>query len=516
MSINGIGSRPTFLGSQILDLQNQFTDLQRQLTTGKKSNTYAGVGINRGISIGLRAQISNINAFADTAVNVNTRISVANTALTRIAQIASDTKSAAVTSSTVVTSTGQTQAQSTARNSLDELLQLLNSQAGDRYLFSGSSTDTPPTASTDEILNGKGLQAGLKQLITERRAADRGTISTVAPVTAGRLNLTGPGTTAPATPTSISITEDSPATPRSPFGLKLASVSSSSTSITVTSPAGDPVSEKIDLGTTNPQPGDTLTFTFNLPDGTSENIQLTATDKQPVQPGQYLIDPAGTAGTAANLNGAVSTALGNLANGPLVAASATQAGREFFAGTPQRVDLTAPATAATATALVAGTPANTLSWYTGENGSGSARGTATARIDDGVVVQYGGRANEPAFVAELQALATFAAVTTSTTDPNAGAQITALYQRTASNLQPQAGQQTVQDIQSDLAGTSVEIKNAGTRQTQAKNTAADLIDSIEGVTNEQISEQILAVQNALNASFQTTALLSQTSLLKFL
>ena len=46
--------------------------------------------------------------------------------------------------------------------------------------------------------------------------------------------------------------------------------------------------------------------------------------------------------------------------------------------------------------LVAGTAANTVIWYTGETGTDPARGTAVARIDQSITVQYGARANEQA------------------------------------------------------------------------------------------------------------------------
>ena len=48
----------------------------------------------------------------------------------------------------------------------------------------------------------------------------------------------------------------------------------------------------------------------------------------------------------------------------------------------------------TSNALIGGTSANTVSWYTGENGTDPARGTAVARVDQSINVQYGARANE--------------------------------------------------------------------------------------------------------------------------
>ena len=81
---------------------------------------------------------------------------------------------------------GATTVQQTANISLDEMIGLLNSQAGDRYLFSGRATDKPAVESYDHILNGNGSQAGLKQIISERNQADLGANGL------GRLTLSSP------------------------------------------------------------------------------------------------------------------------------------------------------------------------------------------------------------------------------------------------------------------------------------------------------------------------------------
>jgi hypothetical protein len=169
-----------------------------------------------------------------------------------------------------------------------------------------------------------------------------------------------------------------------------------------------------------------------------------------------------------------------------------------------------------ATSQVSGTPANTISWYTGEAGQGSARATATARVDQSVTVQYGARANETAIRSQLQTLAVFAAVTTSTTNPNAALQVQALSQRVAQNLAPQPGKQTIQDIQSDLATAQLTMKDATARQTQAQGMLQGIVDQAESVSPDQVASQILALQTSLQASYQTTAMLSQLTLTKYL
>ena len=58
MSIAGVGSRTTQSVQSLVDMRAQLDDLQRQLGTGKKSTTYAGVGVDRGLAVGLRAAVS--------------------------------------------------------------------------------------------------------------------------------------------------------------------------------------------------------------------------------------------------------------------------------------------------------------------------------------------------------------------------------------------------------------------------------------------------------------------------
>jgi hypothetical protein len=60
------------------------------------------------------------------------------------------------------------------------------------------------------------------------------------------------------------------------------------------------------------------------------------------------------------------------------------------------------------------------------------------------------------------------------------------------------------------------MKDAQARQTQTKSALQDLVDQTEGISQDQVASQILALQNGLTASYQTTAMLAQLSLTKFL
>jgi flagellar hook-associated protein 3 FlgL len=496
MAINGISFGPNILNQSVVDLKNQLTTLQSELATGKKSTSYAGMGVNEGFAIAARSHLADISAFTDTMSNINTNIGIANTALQSMVDIGNTVQNSANSSSQALDSSGQTIGQETANSQLSSMLGILNLQAGDRYLFSGSAIDTPSVASADDILNGTTSQAGLKTVIAERQQADLGTAGL------GRVVVTAP------TLTSVQVAED---VAGSPFGLKLNAISSSLAGATVTGPAGAPPSVSIVLGAGNPNNGDKVSFAFNLPDGTTESIDLTAASATPPPAGSFAIG-ATPAATAANLKAALTSSIGTLANTSLVAASAITAGNNFFDQPPLRVGTT-PLGAATT--LVNGS-ANTVAWYTGEAGSGSARASATARIDQSVTVQYGARANEQAIRAQLQTLAVFAAVTTSATNPNAGGQIAALSQRVTQNLSPQPGQQTIQNIQSDLATAQLTMKDATARQKQTQAMLQNIVDQAESVSPDQVASQILALQTSLQASYQTTSMLSQLTLTKYL
>jgi flagellar hook-associated protein 3 FlgL len=630
MSISSINYGSSLLGQSVRNISNQLSDLSTQLSSGVKSPNYAGMGVNEGFAIAARSQLANISAFTDTMTNVNTVINSANTVLQSLSTTTGDVQQEAAATPQNLTSTGQTIGQQNALSQLSAIVGMLNTQVGDRYIFSGTAINTPAMPSADTILNGTSTQAGLKQVVAERAQADLGTNGL------GRLVITGPNNATPpvTTATQIQVAEDSAT---SPFGLKLNSVSSNLTNATVTGPSGSPAAVSIDMTAGNPNPGDQISFTFNEPDGTTDSITLTASNTTPAPTGSFTIG-ATPAATVANLNTALNSSISTLANTSLLAASAVAAGDNFFntdgtaignavnnqaatpapitgatalsgaAGTDSLSSSFAPndtitvngttikfvasgatgnelnvtdsvqtllskidaitgtstpstvrggvitlhtdnastlsitssnssafaalgfsgtVTAATPPLRVSGSPlgtatslvngsANTVAWYTGNTGPGTARSTSTVRIDSSQTVQFGAQANEQAIRQAIQGIATYAAVTVSPTGTNSSAEIGALSDRIAANLTPQAGQQTIQDIQTDFANAQNTMKDATARQTQTQTALQNLIADTEGISQDQVASQILALQNSLQASYQTTSILSQLSLVKFL
>lgn len=499
MSISSIGAQSALVMKALVQMRAQFDDLQRQLATGHKSATYAGLGIDRGVTVSLNSQLSAISSYDDTIQNVMARINLMNTALGNMISISSQVKAAMVQANGVSNGSGAEVAQQTGLNSLDQLLALLNARAGDRYLFSGRATDTPAVETLDHILNGNGSQAGLKQLINERNQADLGADGR------GRLTIGAGG------PNTVQIDEQA-----TTFGFKLASITTTVTGVTTTGPTGSPASMSIDFSAAAPNPGETVTMRLNLPDGTSENLTLTATTGSPPGANEFTI--GATAGqTATNFQTALTTSIENLGASALTAASAVATSSEFFnadaSNPPQRVAGSPPFFAAAG--MVAGTTANTVIWYTGETGSDPARSTATARIDQSLSVSYGARANEDAIRTLVQNVATLAAVTISPTDPNAVALSGELDNRIAVNI-GNTSNQTIADIETDLASAQTSLQAAKGRHQQANATLSDFLQQIDGVSNEDVGAKLLTLQTRMQASLQVTSMLYQTSLVNYI
>src|SRR6201996_7455764 len=174
MSVSSINYASSLLGQSVQNINKQLADLSTQLSSGVKSTNYAGMGVNEGFAIAARTQLANITAFGDTMTNVNTIISSANTVLQSLSDTAGQMQSAAAATPQNLTSSGQTIGQQNALSQLSSIVGMLNTQVGDRYIFSGNAIGTPAVASADDILNGTATQAGLKQVIAERQQADLG------------------------------------------------------------------------------------------------------------------------------------------------------------------------------------------------------------------------------------------------------------------------------------------------------------------------------------------------------
>lgn len=488
------------LGNSVRNITNMkavYDKLQLQLATGNKAANLAEMGSARYFDLGLRQRVARIEAYESNITTVNMRLTALDTTLSRISKIESDARAAAVSGIGGSEQVNLATFPTLAASRLDEVLSLLNTELNGRYMFGGSTTETRPVASSDAILNGSTGKAGLRQVVSERRLADLGTANM------GRLQV------ATATDT-VSLAEDGV----HPFGLKLSTVVPSTTSIAVTAPSGSPSQLQVQFGTPLPAAGDKVTIGLVLPDGTEEHITLTAASGTPGT-GSFEIGADADA-TAANFAAALTTAIQGLSQTGLAAASAFAAADDFFygqGGSAMRVD---GPPFETATAQFAGNSADTVLWYTGEDNA-NPRGTVTAKVGEGTNVAYGVQANEGGFARLVRTLGAVAAQDFPAGDATSEARFTAMASRNASRLASDTS------VSSSIAAITVELGLArasaghiGERHTAYKAQMTNMLDEIETAVPEEVAMQILALKTRLEASYQTTSMLSQLSLVNYM
>ena len=101
MNVTGVGARSSLVVQSLGDMRTQLGDLQRQLGTGKKSTTYAGLGIDRGLAVGLRSRLSAMAGYGETVTQVGVRVNLQQASLTRISDLGRSVKSATLTQFTI-------------------------------------------------------------------------------------------------------------------------------------------------------------------------------------------------------------------------------------------------------------------------------------------------------------------------------------------------------------------------------------------------------------------------------
>lgn len=559
MSINSVLVNPNM--SLLSTMRQQLEDMQRQLSTGQKAATYGTLGTGRTQSITFRSKISEITGYLQNTDVLNMRISLLDKSMGRLEDIPSEAAAAIDPNTYNIDSTGTTTGQKGAKIALNEVIGLLNSEADGRYLMSGKTTDTKPVVSMNDMLYGTGNKYGLQKVVQERYTADLGTgklgrldLGTAdGAVTGDTVTITRQGATT--TPPSVS----------AEFGYKLSGASTSTldathiqlTPTTGTDSAGNTVTTSygVQFGASL-QAGDSVSFELENPDGTKSTVKLTATLTSPPGDGEFTIaqDTSTTpptvdiAATATNFQNRLEDSLKTETKTTFQAASMMRASDTFFdtagGGKPQRVDVTDPtddSLLATATGLRDGTDTDTVEWYVGYNAAidasdsaTSPRNDVTARVDSNITVGYGVRANETAYAQMVRSLAV---MTIAEFDPKAGttgdtnattdaerqknlqvekARYSALASRVDGVLAFADGSQKPTDIHTEIAVSGNVAQSAADRQTNSKTTLQVMLDGVEGINKEELTAQILTLQTRMEASYTTSMILNNLSLLNYM
>lgn len=505
ITATGTGAYRAAKPNEFVSSRTQLDDLQRQLATKKRSETYGDLGIERRTSLDLNAKISSIDAWLSGIQLADVSLKLSTNAVETFADLTNETKNDVRSNSYVASASGRSAPQILAEEKFKQTLDLLNTDVNGRYLFSGRTTDTEPTVSYSEMIDGDGAgRAGLKQLISERKAADLGTNGL------GRLTTGGAGTTATISEEAVS----------HPYGFKLTGISPSTASFTNSLAAGPPAGISVDVAA-QPAAGEILTISVDLPDGTTEKIELTA--RAPGTQGSASSTfeiGADVNATAANLRDTITAALTREAQTTLSAASTTVASNDFFAGSLSNPPVRVPGPGfATATTTVPGTAGDSVIWYVGDDASEAtnpARTTSTVQVDKGQMVAVGGRANEEAFRVGLASFAALAVETFDANDPTSQDRYNALAERVREQLGFGGAVQKPAEIITEFGTAQSAIAQAKERHESTKNYLNTALDGVENVTTEEVAVQLLAIQTRLQASYQTTASLSQLSLTNYL
>ncbi len=481
----------------ITAMKARYDQLQTQLATGDKASTLAEMGSDRYFDLALRQRMARMDGYQQSISTVNLRLEVLDTVMSRLDKIESDARAGAVSGGGTTGINFQT-TPTLAASRFDEVMTLLNTDIAGRYMFGGNRTDSKPVSTPSDLMNGVGARAGFKQVVGERKLADLGADHL------GRLSVS-------AATDTVTLGEQSTV-----FGMKLSGVNTTSANIAVTAPGGGPPPAlTVQFGTPLPAAGDKVQVSFTLPDGTEEQIVLTATTGTPGV-GEFQIG-ADADTTAASFGTALTSSVKHLAETKMVSASAYAAAGNFFNGQGQQVMRVDGPPFDSATGLIAGTTANTMLWYNGED-SADPRNTVTARVGEGTTVGYGVQANESGFLNLIQTLAAVAVQDFPDSDPTSEERYTSMMSRNAARLAD-----TKDNQPGSLAAITVELGLAQSttgavaeRHTAHSAQLGNMLEQIEAAPTETIAMEILALKTRLEASYQTTALLSQLSLVNYM
>jgi flagellar hook-associated protein 3 FlgL len=484
-----------------VQMRRQMDDLQRQMATGQKADTYGGLGLERRTALDARGKIASLEGYESTIQSGQLRVSVMSKGAERLSQIALQTRSDIVVPQFDLGADGRTTAQRNAESRFREVVDLLNSDVDGRYLFSGRSTTTEPVEAFDVILNGGSGRAGLKQILTERRSANLGADSLGRTTIATNAGLQ-----------RIDLTKNNAI----PFGFSVTAMThnltGSATPVALTS--GTSTGFRFTLGA-QPNAGEKLNITLTMPNGAAQSFSLTAraaTDAP--APDTFEIGASAT-NTFTNIDAALRAKVAELAAGPLASYAVQAAAANFFASSisspPQRV----PAPADSATTLVVGTATDTVFWYKGEDDGSPDRNTALLRVDKTQTVAIGSRANEPALANLLAQLGILlsGSFTNTVADQK---RYNTLNTDVLAGLDQTNTTQSLQTMTVEIGTATALMNDTRTRHVAMRTVLTDTIGDVENASMEEVAASLLALQTRMQASYQTTSILSRLNLGNFL
>ncbi len=518
MNTIGYSNSHSYMIDLLMQQKEQLENKSVQLASTLKSQTYGGISSDSRMALELRREISNIEVYEDSNTIASIQLDLMGKSLEYMEELRSESVSAIDGNNYTLTTDGQTTSQQTAGIMLNETISQLNSEVNGYYLFGGKEASEPPVVSLDAIMDGQDGKIGLKELMKRYEDAHTGASEN------GRI---GSGVTSPAGVPTLTLQQDNV----EGFGFKISSVSASSGDVATTvtpEDLTDPLNPRGRMGTFEfndiPQAGDTIEVELELPDGSKSVVRLTATDDPDAGEGTFLIGAGANPvqESAENAQKAFDNAISGLARTELRAVADVQAGEEFF-GNHGRTDPAPKVPAADGSGYETGTDL-LVDWYTGTGGSDDPRSDKVVQIDDNVRVEYGARANEPAFSEQLQNLAVFVAADFIAQNPDDAESegVAKSYYASLAGKSDEAlsfaGDRNsgIQRVASEMAVVNTTVKRTSERQQQASLTYHNTLTSLENVDETEVGVEIAVLQTSLDASFQATSILLNLTITDFL
>ncbi len=486
----------------LLQMRGQMDDLQTQIASGKKSQTYGGLGDMRVSSLTFRNQTGVTDGYSNVIDLTSIRLKIMDQSTNELRTLVDGARASMLrTRGTggfpeITASVKQVQAQ------FEQIVTSLNGQHEGLFLYSGRTRDTRPVVDANTIMWGDGANAGLRQVIDERRQADLGATGLGRMVT----SLVG---------SNVTLAEDAVG---NPFGIKLVagSVGGGMSNVAVTGPAGAP--PQIDFNFTGlPLRGERISFSVTLPDGKTVNLGFAADQAGTADDTVFAIG-ATAAATATNLQAAINARLTAIGQGELRAASGLVAARQFFAGSvnnPVQRVAGPPFNTATAYAPVGTRP--TVTWYRGDDDTTvNARDTQRAEVDTGTTISLGARANETALRDSMVALGMFLAEDYPPGFASTQDRFDAASGRAIEVMNSTGGPNAILEMNGDFGRASAQVESTKTRHEDRKVFLSSVLAQIENTNKEEAILQLTSLQTTLEASYTVTSRLSQLSLVNFL
>ena len=492
-----------FIGSQTFRAaadafvdQNALQDvLYRQARTQKIADTYGGLGGAAASSVNLNARIREISTFDDVIKIGKGSIAIANSAVNSFSSSAAKLKNEILFIGKGGNADSRLSAQNVVKERFGLMIDMLNTNDTSTYVFGGKESNTPPVISKEEMLDGTPGKAGLKQLVSERKQADLGADSL------GRTAITQTGATVNFAETVANL----------PFGFKIQSVTSTLDNATVTGPTGTPPAVSTNF-TGVPTLGKSFTVKLGLPDGSSKDVVLTTALTQGVGTFSPGLDAQATAD---NFKTALTNTIKFTAETALASASALATSQDFFTGIDakplQRVQ---GPNFETATAFTTATDANTTVWYKGTDTATDPRQDRLLVASQRIKVGIGVRANEAGFQKTLASLGALLATEFSTTEATAIAQFGDGRERSVAAIS--AAVPSVEAVILSLGTSKALVEDVEKNNVTTKEIINQALDDVEGVSLQETSVKLLAVQNQIDLTYKISSTIFRLSFSQYL